>query len=372
MNFSFNCVCVCAYDWLFVALLLFSIYFVMSQLRFLIYFIPKATDRKLALPLPLRVHWKSQVVKFYRKFDHLTLTLAQNVREAAEKKTAAAATLSKPTVPSKALLRYTQWASQSHDKTFLEFIVESRASSLNEFLTLRISGPKTSDSFSIASLLSLCAHRGWKCEKHLPFSWLILFLRPLLTHHTTWSFFLPSQRVCVSLSRSCRCCCAHLILFQLLNASIRVFRAQFHLLYNSHSHTHPYIHWLSPFLQCMRLSGFLLLTLAFIAATTAVRVSVEMECDERNEILNQYPSYVAWWWRELEGKVVVMVVWSCRVALDDSAYFNFAELISWVIVRHHTIKFSRRRASEATNKYINDVARNAHILRVLEWGSRMW
>ena len=136
-------------------------------------------------------------------------------------------------------------------------------------------------------------------EKHLPFSWLILFLRPFLLHHTTSSFFLPSQRVCffLSLSCSCRCCCAHLILFQLLNASIRVFRAQFYLLYNSH--THSYIHWLSPFLLSVRLSGFLLLTLAFIAATTTVRVSVE--CDERNEILNQYPSNVAWWWRRWEG-----------------------------------------------------------------------
>lgn len=157
------------------------------------------TDSSMHVSLSLCVHWKSQVVKFYRKFDHLTLTLAQNVREETDEKEA---TLSKPTVPSKALRRYTQWASQSHDKTFLEFIVESRASSLNEFLTLRISGPKTSDSFSIASLslshslLSLGADRCLKCEKHLPFSWLILFLRPFLIHHTTSSFF-SSIATCV-------------------------------------------------------------------------------------------------------------------------------------------------------------------------------
>lgn len=34
-------------------------------------------------------------------------------------------------------------------------------------------------------------------------------------------------------------------------------------------------------------------------------------------------------------------VWSCRLHMDDSAYFNFAEVISWVIGRHHTIKFSQ-------------------------------
>lgn len=76
-------------------------------------------------------------------------------------------------VSSKALPRYTHWASQSHDKTFLEFIVESRASSLNEFLTLRenereremkkqqkrIMGPKTSDSFSIASCVTCRQNR---------------------------------------------------------------------------------------------------------------------------------------------------------------------------------------------------------------------
>lgn len=61
-------------------------------------------------------------------------------------------TLSKQLFHQNALLRYTHWASQSHDKTFRKFIVESRASSLNEFLTLRIGTPKTSDSFSIASL----------------------------------------------------------------------------------------------------------------------------------------------------------------------------------------------------------------------------
>lgn len=83
MNFSFNCmyVCVLTTDCLWHSYCFPSTSWCPNS--FLIYFISKATDRKLyvCLSLSLCVYWKSQVVKFYRKFDHSTLTLAQNVRE---------------------------------------------------------------------------------------------------------------------------------------------------------------------------------------------------------------------------------------------------------------------------------------------------
>lgn len=79
-----------------------------------------------------------------------------------------------------------------------------------------------------------------------------------------------------------------------------------------------------------------------------------------------------------------MCAWSCLLILDDSAYFNFTEVISWVIGRHHTIKFSqdetvrggkRSDRNENEYKYIKSVARNAHILRMRRTGissPRMW
>lgn len=78
----------------------------------------------------------------------------------------------------------------------------------------------------------------------------------------------------------------------------------------------------------------------------------------QNEILNQYRS------RYAGG------VWSCR-RIGWQCIFQFQrerEVISWVIGRHHTIKFSRRQGqAKPTNINISStVARNAHILP-LEW-----
>lgn len=145
-----------------------------------------------------------------------------------------------------ALLRYTQWASQSHDKTFLvEFIVESRASSLNEFLTLRESrGRKLQTHFRLHLCHFARQSCEFECEKHCHFLDLSCSLRP----------FLISHDIVVFLHFLFFFLLAHLILFQLLNASIRVFRAQFHLLYSSHIHKYTHRETLFVF---PRLSHFL-------------------------------------------------------------------------------------------------------------------
>lgn len=201
-------------------------------------------------------------------YQNSTLTLAQNVLAQAAKTKHYRGNCS---IKMRCYAIASHWPSQSHDKTFRKFIVESRASSLNEFLTLRIGAPKTSDSFSIASL-SLWHSCSMPFRIAIFLTYLSFFVWPFLTFFSTFSVYWTSFAIF----------CSHLYSpFQLLNASIRVFRAHNFIYYTAYTDTFLHItHWTWTYMHtahCIDTHKHLVDSL--IPSTASTRLSAKIKYD---------------------------------------------------------------------------------------------
>lgn len=60
--------------------------------------------------------------------------------------------------------------------------------------------------------------------------------------------------------------------------------------------------------------------------------------------------------------IIFYAVYLYSYISDDSAYFNFRKVISWVIGRHHAIKFSRRTCYETWKWKLQVITSNKTIL----------